>query len=154
MVCPHWETVSHHLENLYELYLSAKDALQAMAVFQLQKDVQIEKLKNGWISFNDMLSHVQNAVCSPSGSIIVDILRKKYKVAFVDEFQDTDPVQWQIFRKIFLCENKNRMQNLLFLIGDPKQAIYAFRGADVYAYLDARQEMEHFKNKGGPIVTS
>jgi exodeoxyribonuclease V beta subunit len=148
MVCPHWETVTHHLENLYELYLSAKDALQAMAVFQLQKDVQIEKLKNGWISFDDMLSHVQNAVCSPAGSIIVDILRKNYKVAFVDEFQDTDPVQWQIFRKIFLCENKNTIQNLLFLIGDPKQAIYAFRGADVYAYLDARQEMERFRNKG------
>jgi exodeoxyribonuclease V beta subunit len=147
-VCPHWETVSHHLENFYEHYLSAKDALQAMAVFQLQKDVQIEKLQNGWISFDDMLSQVQNAVCSPGGSIIVDILRKKYKVAFVDEFQDTDPVQWQIFRKIFLCEKKNRIQNILFLIGDPKQAIYAFRGADVYAYLDARQEMERFENEG------
>ncbi|MCU0615227.1 MAG: UvrD-helicase domain-containing protein, partial [Desulfobacterales bacterium] len=147
-VCPHWVTVSQHLEKFYELYLFVKDALQAMAILQLQKDVQAEKLKNGLISFDDMLSHVQNAVCSPRGSILVDILRKKYKVAFVDEFQDTDPIQWQIFRKIFLREHKNGLQNLLFLIGDPKQAIYAFRGADVYAYLEARKEMERLENKG------
>lgn len=147
-VCPHWVTVSQHLENLYELYSWLKDALPAISIFQLQRDVQAEKLKNGWISFDDMLSHVQNAVCSPRGSALVDILREKYKVAFVDEFQDTDPVQWQIFRKIFLREQKNRLLNLLFLIGDPKQAIYAFRGADVFAYLDARQEMEHLEHEG------
>jgi exodeoxyribonuclease V beta subunit len=147
-VCPHWVTVSQHLENLYGLYISLKDALPAISIFQLQKDVRAEKLKNGWISFDDMLSHVQNAVCSDREPILVDILRKKYKVAFVDEFQDTDPVQWQIFKKIFLPELKNPRQNLLFLIGDPKQAIYAFRGADVFAYLDARQEMERLKNEG------
>jgi exodeoxyribonuclease V beta subunit len=147
-VCPHWVTVSQHLENLYKLYISVKDALAAISIFQLQKDVKAEKLKNGWISFDDMLSHVKNAVCSPRGSKVVDILREKYKVVFVDEFQDTDPVQWQIFRKIFLREEKNTSQNLLFLIGDPKQAIYAFRGADVFAYLDARQEMERLEHEG------
>jgi exodeoxyribonuclease V beta subunit len=146
-VCPQWVMVSQHLENLYELYILLKDALPAISIFQLQKDVQDEKLKNGWISYDDMLSHVQKAVCS-GGSTLVDILRKKYKVAFVDEFQDTDPVQWQIFRKIFLNEQTNRQQTLLFLIGDPKQAIYAFRGADVFTYLDARQEMERLENEG------
>ena len=147
-ICPHWEIVSQQLENLHSIYFSIKDALQAMAVFQLQEDVQDEKLKNGWISFDDMLSHVQTAVCSPQGSTLVNILCKKYKVAFVDEFQDTDPVQWQIFKKIFIRESKDLPQNLLFLIGDPKQAIYGFRGADVYAYLDARQEMKHLEDKG------
>jgi exodeoxyribonuclease V beta subunit len=147
-VCPHWVTVRRHLEKLYELYLCVKDALQGTAIFQLQKDVQAEKIKNGWISFDDMLFHVQNAVCSSHGSILLDILRKKFKVAFVDEFQDTDPVQWQIFKKIFLGKHNSAQQNLLFLIGDPKQAIYAFRGADVYAYLDARQEMERLENEG------
>jgi exodeoxyribonuclease V beta subunit len=150
-ICPQWVTVCQHLEKVYELYLAVKDALQAKAIFQLQKDVQAEKLKHGWISFDDMLSHVQTAVCSPQGSPLVDILRKKYRVAFVDEFQDTDPVQWQIFKKIFISEPQNEAQNLLFLIGDPKQAIYAFRGADVYAYLDARKEMERLENEGSAV---
>ena len=147
-VCPHWDIVSGHLETLHSIYSSIKDVLQSMAVFQLQEDVHAEKLKNGWISFDDMLSHVQNAVCSPDGAALVNILRKKYKVAFVDEFQDTDPVQWKIFLKIFIEEQKNELKNLLFLIGDPKQAIYGFRGADVYAYLEARHELERFAKLG------
>lgn len=147
-VCPHWELVYRCLEKIHEIYLSVKDALQAIAILQLQEDVAAEKLKNGWISFNDMLSHVQKALCSSEGSPLVNILRKKYRIAFVDEFQDTDPVQWQIFKKIFIQNNEHILQNLLFLIGDPKQAIYAFRGADVYAYLDARKEMETLRQKG------
>ena len=59
-------------------------------------------------------------------------LRARYRVVLVDEFQDTDPVQWDIMRRAF-----GEGGGTLVLIGDPKQAIYAFRGADVYAYLDA-----------------
>ncbi|MDP8969659.1 MAG: UvrD-helicase domain-containing protein, partial [Actinomycetota bacterium] len=59
-------------------------------------------------------------------------LRERYEVALVDEFQDTDPIQWDIMRRAFAETGAT-----LVLIGDPKQAIYAFRGADVYAYLDA-----------------
>lgn len=146
--CLHWPRVSENLSKIYELYLLVRGGLQAMAVLQLQKDVQAEKLKNGWISFDDMVGHVQKAVSSTQGSPLADILRQKYKVAFVDEFQDTDPVQWQIFKNIFLQESNDTHHNLLFLIGDPKQAIYGFRGADVYAYLDARQEMESLEEKG------
>ncbi len=147
-VCPHWQTVQHLLEKIHDLYLSIKDALQALSILQLQQDAAAEKLKNGWISFDDMLSHVQKAVFSPGNPPLVNILRKKFKVAFVDEFQDTDPVQWNIFKKIFLEEHNRTPENLLFLIGDPKQAIYAFRGADVYAYLSARKEMENLERKG------
>ncbi len=57
-------------------------------------------------------------------------LRARYRVVLVDEFQDTDPIQWQILHRAFVCEGVT-----LVLIADPKQAIYAFRGADVYAYL-------------------
>ena len=59
-------------------------------------------------------------------------LRERYRVVLVDEFQDTDPVQWDIMRRAFGDGDAP-----LVLIGDPKQAIYAFRGADVYAYLEA-----------------
>ena len=58
-------------------------------------------------------------------------------MVMVDEFQDTDPVQWEILRRAF------HRHGTLILIGDPKQAIYAFRGADVYSYLDAVSEADH-----------
>ena len=66
------------------------------------------------------------------GAAAAASLRERYRVALVDEFQDTDPVQWEIMRRAFGDGDAT-----LVLIGDPKQAIYAFRGADVYAYLDA-----------------
>ncbi len=66
-------------------------------------------------------------------------IREKYLVAIVDEFQDTDSTQWQIFKTLFL-DSKN---HTLVLVGDPKQAIYAFRGADVYTYLEASKMIEN-----------
>ena len=66
------------------------------------------------------------------GEAACQLLRSRYQVVLVDEFQDTDPVQWEVVRRAF-----GDGQTTLVLIGDPKQAIYAFRGADVYAYLEA-----------------
>ena len=66
------------------------------------------------------------------------LIREQFPVALIDEFQDTDPVQYRIFESIYRIEDNNPDTGL-FLIGDPKQAIYAFRGADIYTYLRARQ---------------
>ncbi|NTU53524.1 MAG: exodeoxyribonuclease V subunit beta [Chlorobiaceae bacterium] len=63
-------------------------------------------------------------------------LRNRYRAALIDEFQDTDPVQYDIFRKIYASSEAP-----LFLIGDPKQAIYSFRGADIFAYLQAAADV-------------
>ena len=68
------------------------------------------------------------------------LLRKKYAAALIDEFQDTDPLQYDIFRMIYSCSDAP-----LFLIGDPKQAIYSFRGADIFAYMSAAREIEREK---------
>src|SRR5690606_14276244 len=65
-------------------------------------------------------------------------LRSRYPAALIDEFQDTDPVQYEIFRRIY--GQSDETSSALFLVGDPKQAIYAFRGADVHAYLQAARE--------------
>ena len=62
-------------------------------------------------------------------------LRQRFRLAIVDEFQDTDQIQWEIFRTIF----DERAARPLYLVGDPKQAIYGFRGADVATYVEARQ---------------
>jgi exodeoxyribonuclease V beta subunit len=72
-------------------------------------------------------------------SALADALRNRYRAALIDEFQDTDPVQYEIFRKIYGGSDAP-----LFLIGDPKQAIYSFRGADIFAYLQAAADVgEH-----------
>ncbi len=81
-------------------------------------------------TYDDMLTRLDDALADPSRGA-PDRLRARYRVVLVDEFQDTDPVQWSILRRAF------HGHTTLVLIGDPKQAIYAFRGADVVSYLDA-----------------
>ncbi len=81
------------------------------------------------MTYDDLLTRLHAALDDHAA---VERLRARYDVVLVDEFQDTDPVQWDILRRAF-----DAPEVTLVLIGDPKQAIYAFRGADVYAYLDA-----------------
>ena len=84
-------------------------------------------------SFNELLTGLDRALQGSQGAQLARRLRAKFPVALIDEFQDTDPVQYRIFRTIYGVGGKEA----LFLVGDPKQAIYAFRGADIYAYLEA-----------------
>ncbi len=85
-------------------------------------------------SFDMVLADLRDAVHGPTGPAVVDALRSRFRVAFVDEFQDTDPVQWDIFSTLFGDEGSG---TTLVLVGDPKQAIYGFRGADIPTYLAA-----------------
>ena len=149
-VCPDLETVRLELEKLNTGLDELQYTLPVEAIHRLQEDVNRTKQGHGWISYYDMLSLVEKALYSANSSILLGKLRNRFKVAFIDEFQDTDPVQWKIFRKIFIDSRNNDLQNLLFVIGDPKQAIYSFRGADVYAYLSAKNEMERLKRKDWP----
>ncbi len=82
--------------------------------------------------FDDLLNNLHEALCSENGPLLSSALRERYRAALIDEFQDTDPVQYDIFRKIYAGSDLP-----LFLIGDPKQAIYSFRGADIFAYMQA-----------------
>jgi exodeoxyribonuclease V beta subunit len=85
------------------------------------------------LTYDDLLTRLEDTLADPErGEAACRLLRHRYQVVLVDEFQDTDPVQWEVVRRAF-----GGGQSTLVLIGDPKQAIYAFRGADVYAYLDA-----------------
>ena len=83
-------------------------------------------------TYDDMLTRLDAALADPARGA-PERLRARYAVVLVDEFQDTDPVQWSILRRAF------HGHTTLVLIGDPKQAIYAFRGADVVSYLDATE---------------
>ena len=92
---------------------------------------QLEKSQNKQQSFNDMIRNVREAVCEKNSALKKE-LQKKYDVAIIDEFQDTNQQQWDIFREVFKNENHS-----LIVVGDPKQSIYAFQGADVNVYENA-----------------
>ena len=104
--------------------------------------------------FDDLLTRLHEALTGPSGEALAEDLRGRYRAALIDEFQDTDPVQYQIFRRAF-----SGGKSFLFLIGDPKQAIYAFRGADIFTYLEAAKEAtrrftlgENWRSETGLVV--
>lgn len=98
---------------------------------------EAEKRRRAEMGFDDMLLRLQQALQSESGERLAAMIREQFPVALIDEFQDTDPVQYGIFERIYRI-SENLAEHGLFMIGDPKQAIYAFRGADIYTYLAAR----------------
>jgi exodeoxyribonuclease V beta subunit len=87
-----------------------------------------------WFQPDEILKRMRSAVDrAPFSSAI----RKKYRAVIVDEFQDTDPLQWEIFKILFL-NDRGRDLLAFYLVGDPKQSIYRFRKADIYTYFEAR----------------
>jgi exodeoxyribonuclease V beta subunit len=89
------------------------------------------------LSFDDLLERLHAALHGPAGQELARSIRQRYPAALIDEFQDTDPRQLAIFERIYAAPNTS-----LFLIGDPKQAIYSFRGADVFSYVAAARRTD------------
>ncbi|MFI5395887.1 MAG: exodeoxyribonuclease V subunit beta [Candidatus Binatia bacterium] len=85
--------------------------------------------------FDDLLHGLNEALAGQGGATLAEKIRTQFHAALIDEFQDTDPVQYDIFRRVY-----HGSDAALFLIGDPKQAIYAFRGADVFTYMAAKRD--------------
>lgn len=143
-VTPCLQKMIDYLNNISESVKAVTHMLAVRTIKQLRIDVAEFKKRKGLVSFDDLLLNVADAVKHDSEGHLKKKLRDKYIYILVDEFQDTDSVQWEIFSQLFL---KGEVQRL-FLIGDPKQAIYSFRGADIYTYLDARNEYKNLTLKG------
>ncbi len=105
------------------------DVRQRLAKLKQQRRVQ---------TYDDLIDNVAHALAGDHGATLAGRLRAQYRFALVDEFQDTDPRQWDIFRRVFAEPGSDGDEAALFLIGDPKQAIYGFRGGDVHTYLQAK----------------
>ena len=105
---------------------------------KVSERLEARKREAGLYDFQDMLGLVARGLAGegPRPRALLQTLRARYRYALIDEFQDTDEVQWSIFRRIFL-----EGSGVLTVIGDPKQAIYSFRGADVQTYLQACREL-------------
>jgi exodeoxyribonuclease V beta subunit len=108
-------------------------AMRARLAEAVRQELERRKRNRGVMTYDDLLTRLDHALKTTGGTRVAQRLRDRYAVVLVDEFQDTDPTQWDIMRRAF-----GEGETTLVLIGDPKQAIYAFRGADVYAYLDAK----------------
>jgi exodeoxyribonuclease V beta subunit len=123
-------------------HLESKTEVRAQLLLHALREVlcsfNAEKVRRAQIGFDDLLNRLDQALQGPSGPRLAETIRKQYPVALIDEFQDTDPVQYRIFETIYRIPD-NLDDCGLFMIGDPKQAIYSFRGADIYTYLQARK---------------
>ncbi len=112
----------------------AAPGMRARIAVAVRTEVDRRKRRQQLIDYDDMLTRLATTLTDPEfGPVAKERLRNRYRVVLVDEFQDTDPVQWTILREAF------HGHRALVLIGDPKQAIYGFRGADVHAYLEAKE---------------
>ena len=116
-----------------------KDTLVAHAAFEVRQAYSEAKLQQSAFDFQDLLQRLHSALFSDQGEMAAAI-REQYPVALVDEFQDTDPWQYQSLDRIYDTDVVDRQRNALVMIGDPKQAIYSFRGADLQTYIQARQQ--------------
>ena len=134
LIPPYVEAIQARAEYLERrraalLHRIRDDARSRFALLKRQRRVQ---------TYDDMIDGVADALAGTNGDALVARLRAQYLVALVDEFQDTDARQWAIFERVFGRGD----DAALFLIGDPKQAIYGFRGGDVHAYLDAADDAQ------------
>lgn len=113
--------------------MTLRDLIMARALSEIRTSIQQEKRQRAELGFDDLLSRLDGALQSGGGEQLAQAIRQRYPVAMIDEFQDTDPQQYRIFQKLYV----GRPDCGLLLIGDPKQAIYAFRGADIFTYMRA-----------------
>lgn len=113
------------------------EALASELLPQILARIGLDKAEHGLFDYDDMLELVWEALRGERGGELATRLRTRMPWAMIDEFQDTDAVQWGIFRTVWLHAEARG----LTIVGDPKQAIYGFRGADVQTYLAAREEM-------------
>lgn len=129
---------SHKIWGKLEAWFTEADNyandMRYSIIYKVEEALQSRKRAQGLISYQDLLALLAGAV---KDEAISRKIRETYHVALIDEFQDTDPLQFEIFNTLYVNGGQP-----LFLVGDPKQAIYNFRGADIYTYLKARESTD------------
>jgi len=129
-----YSAIEEYHEYGSSLLISIKKRL-----FDVIDDLVLDKKNvNNRRSFDDLIKDAHRSLGGRSGELLGNKVRARYKAALIDEFQDTDNLQFDIFNNLF-----NNDKTILFLIGDPKQAIYRFRGADIFSYIKASRLMKN-----------
>ncbi len=123
------------INQVIEELLSDLKPVALIEAFQsISKQVGKVKSEGGMISYQDQLDLLREALQHDSSKQLHAVIRKQFPVAMIDEFQDTDATQYEIFKRIYYQQTSLS----LTLIGDPKQAIYSFRGGDIFTYMQAK----------------
>ncbi|NOR19198.1 MAG: exodeoxyribonuclease V subunit beta, partial [Xanthomonadales bacterium] len=133
---PGFEAISQLQRQLASLP-NLKVELIKHAIHWIRNRYDDEKQRIARMTFDDMLTRLDKALQGRNGQSLKKVIRQQYPMALIDEFQDTDPVQYRIFSTLYPADADS--ESGCFLIGDPKQAIYSFRGADIYTYLKAHR---------------
>lgn len=137
-----FEKTQRWLES-HQQWLKAREgsmaAWRCRALTEVGQILTVTKRRQGVLTFDDLLLELDRALHQgPAAQSLAEWARRRFPVALIDEFQDTDPIQYRIFRTLYQGHRRP-----LFYVGDPKQAIYSFRGADLYAYLQAQGEIDN-----------
>jgi exodeoxyribonuclease V beta subunit len=110
--------------------------LYGQAIAATQEYIRLKKQSLNVFAFDDLIQNLAFAIENDASDLLKGELQKKYEAVFIDEFQDTDKMQYEIFNRLF------EQKSILFYIGDPKQSIYAFRGADIDTYKHAAAQVD------------
>lgn len=124
------------IEKLYQKLSCFPVLIFKMAILEIRQNLDNTKCSRSDITFNDLITLLLNYISKNKNNKLLKKILHNYPVAIIDEFQDTDFNQYKIFQKLYSNQSKN---NSLILIGDPKQSIYSFRGADIFTYLKIRK---------------
>ena len=136
--------VFSQIEALLEEDLALKNTLLIKATNWVRIHLQSSKQMQMLLGFDDLLTRLDEALQHSADNHLAQQIKAAYPVALIDEFQDTDPVQYRIFQRIYQPADPQMETDKsagLFMIGDPKQAIYSFRGADIFTYMQARKNV-------------
>jgi exodeoxyribonuclease V beta subunit len=129
----------HHFfdlcEDFYRLTTRYFHQLEHEFIAFARQELPRRKARLNVLTYDDLLTRLRDVLKSESGPTLLKALSAQYRAALIDEFQDTDSVQYEIFRQVF-----STGQHYLFFVGDPKQSMYRFRGADVFTYLRAASQ--------------
>ncbi|WP_418055354.1 exodeoxyribonuclease V subunit beta [Providencia zhijiangensis] len=125
------------VDELLAQALTIKDLIIPQAISEVRQTIAHEKQTRGELGFDDLLTRLDRALHQDGGALLAEAIAKRFPVAMIDEFQDTDPQQYRIFQRIY----RETEDTALLFIGDPKQAIYAFRGADIFTYIAAKKQV-------------
>ena len=130
-----FESVNEINRSIETLIAELKPAALTNASNFITQQVKQLKQSRRLLSYQDQLDLLLQAIQNDTGQVLTRLIRQQFPVAMIDEFQDTDATQYEIFKSIYF-----KQDNLnLTLIGDPKQAIYSFRGGDIFTYMQAKQ---------------
>ncbi|WP_018693583.1 exodeoxyribonuclease V subunit beta [Algicola sagamiensis] len=129
--------ISQCAEDLAGLKDAVKGYWVPFAVTEIRGRLAKVKLEKQLLTPDDLLQQLSEALQSDDEGRLAEKVATQYPVAMIDEFQDTDPIQYHIFKTIY----QHTSARSLIMIGDPKQAIYGFRGADIFTYIQAKQQV-------------